>query len=177
MALISGIDWAQTFKPDTPILEIFIRGSAMYLSLFFLLRVVLKRQAGTVSISDLLLIVLIADAAQNGMAADYKSVTDGILLVAVLIFWNFALDWLGYRFDFLKKIIHPPPLTLIKDGRFIDANMRRELMTKEQIHTQLREQGIEHIRQVKIARMEGDGRVSVIEKKTKSKGAPDRKET
>nr|MBP7571903.1 DUF421 domain-containing protein [Acidobacteriota bacterium] len=74
-----GVDWGRVFAFDTPWLEIVVRGTAIYLGLFLLLRLVLKRQAGTVGITDLLVIVLIADAAQNAMADDYRSVPDGLL--------------------------------------------------------------------------------------------------
>jgi uncharacterized membrane protein YcaP (DUF421 family) len=163
MIPISGVDWAGVFKPDTPLLEIFVRGSLMYLGLFVLLRVITKRQTSTMSIADLLLIVLIADAAQNGMADDYKSLPDGLLLVGVLMFWNFAIDWLGYRIRFIGRFVHPLPLPLIKNGRVLRANLRRELMTVEELQSQLREQGVETVANVKIAQMEGDGRVSVIQ--------------
>lgn len=65
MERIVGVEWAKMLIPDTPLLEIFLRGSIVYLALFFLLRVVLKRESGTLGITDLLVVVLIADAAQN----------------------------------------------------------------------------------------------------------------
>src|SRR3954454_9868071 len=98
MDKITGMDWHGTFVPDTPLLEIFIRGTLVYFLIFVMLRVIPKRQIGTVGITDLLVIVLIADAAQNAMAAQYNSLTDGILLVATLIFWSAILDWLGFHF-------------------------------------------------------------------------------
>jgi uncharacterized membrane protein YcaP (DUF421 family) len=49
-------------------------------------------------ITDLLVIVLIADAAQNGMAGEYRSLTDGLLLVATIVAWSYALNWLAFRF-------------------------------------------------------------------------------
>lgn len=92
------IDWNALFALSTPPVEIVLRGTLTYLMLFFLLRIVLKRQSGTVGITDLLVVVLIADAAQNAMAADYTSITDGFLLVATIIFWSYAIDWLGYHY-------------------------------------------------------------------------------
>jgi uncharacterized membrane protein YcaP (DUF421 family) len=165
------------FSPRTPVLEIIVRGSIMYLSIFTVLRVVLKRQAGTLSLSDLLLIVLIADAAQNGMADDYKSITDGLVLVVVLVFWNFALDWLGYHIAWFGRIVHPPPIPLVKNGRLLRRNLQQEMMSEEELYTQLREQGIDGIAGIKSANMEGDGRVSVIEKTKEAKGTPERKGT
>lgn len=156
------VDWARLFLPDTPLLEIVARGTAVYLGLFLLLRLVLKRQSGAVGITDLLVIVLIADAAQNAMAADYQSITDGLVLVGVIVFWSHALDWLGYHFPALNRLVHPPPLPLIRNGVMLRRNMRQELITEEELRTQLREQGVVEIGQVKIACMEGDGRISVV---------------
>ena len=118
-------DWQAMFTTTVPLLEIVIRGSLMYLALFCLVRL-FKRQAGSIGLSDLLVIMLIADAAQNGMAGTYNSVPDGIALATTIIFWNIVLDYLGYRFPALEKILHPDPLPLIKNGRFIRKNMRSE---------------------------------------------------
>ena len=158
------VDLAELFALETPLLEIFIRGTAIYLGLFLILRLVLKRQSGGMSITDLLVIVLVADAAQNGMAGEYKTITDGLLLVAVIIFWSFALDWLGYRFPLLNRLVHPPPLPLIKDGVLQRRSMRQELITEDELMTQLREQGVADVASVKLACMEGDGRISVVPK-------------
>src|SRR5689334_6101742 len=107
MDKIFDLDWAGMFAPDTPPLEIFLRGSIVYLVMFTLLRVVLKRESGSLGVSDLLVVVLIADAAQNAMASDYKSITDGLLLVATIIFWSYALDWIAFHFPVLRHFIHP----------------------------------------------------------------------
>ncbi len=78
--------------------------------LFMLLRFFLRRQAGTVGITDLLVVTLIADASQNAMADHYRSVPDGIMLVIVIITWSFLIDWLGYHFPTIQRIVHPPPI-------------------------------------------------------------------
>lgn len=170
-----GVDWAQVFMFDTPVAEIFVRGSLTYLALFAILRFVLKREAGTVGITDLLVVVLIADAAQNAMSDDYHSITDGILLVATIVFWSFALNWLGYHVPALRPFLHPPPLTLVRDGRMLRPNMRRELITEDELMSQLRQQGVDDLGEVKIACMEGDGRISVIARNGQEHGAPERR--
>ncbi|HEY8159744.1 MAG TPA: DUF421 domain-containing protein [Methylobacter sp.] len=128
-----NIDWKTIFLPDTPLIEIVLRGSIMYLSLFILLRVILKRQSGTLGITDLLLITLLADASQNGMAGEYKSLPNGILLVTTIIFWDFALDWLSYKSPSFQRLIEPPPLLLVKNGQLLRKNMRKELVTDEDL--------------------------------------------
>jgi len=155
-------DWADVFAPSTPILETLIRGTLTYLFLFVLLRVAHKRQSGALGMTDLLVVVLLADAAQNAMADDYRSVTDGALLVATIVGWSVGLEWLGYHVAWIERFVHPAPLALVEEGRMIRVNMRKELVTYEELMSLLREQGIEDVTQVKHARMEGDGQLSVI---------------
>ena len=172
---MANVDWARLFIPTVPILETFLRGTVVYLALFTLLRLVLKREAGELGITDLLVVVLIADAAQNAMAADYRSITDGILLVATIVFWSYALDWLGYRVPRFQRFIRPPPLLLVKNGEMLLRNMRRELITPSELMSLLREQGVDDVRRVRAAYMEGDGRISVITREPREPRPPKRR--
>lgn len=156
------IDWRQILVPDVNPLEIFVRGSLMYLGTFILLRLILKREFGAVSISDLIVIVFIADAAQNGMSSDYKAVPDGLLLIATLMFWAFMIDLLGYRFSWFERLVNPRPLPLIYDGKMLRQNMRREFVTEEELMTNLRSHGLTDTSKVKSAYIESDGQISVI---------------
>lgn len=155
-------DWGSVFKLGTPLLEIFLRGSAMYLGIVIMLRLLLRREVGTVGLPDIVMIVFLADAAQNGMAGEYKTVTDGLLLVGVIIFWNVLLDRLAFRFDIIARFVHPPPVPLVKDGRMMRRNMRRESVTEDELWTHLRAQGVEKLSEVKSAQIEGDGEITVI---------------
>ncbi len=168
MEWFSPVDWSRVLIPDTPLLEIVVRGSIVYLTLFCLLRLVLKRQAGSVGMTDLLVLVLIADAVQNAMGADYRSVPDGLVLAGTLVFWNFMFDWLGYRYPSIERFIHPPPLPLVKNGRMIRKNMRKELVSEDDLMSWLRKDGIEKLSQVKAAFMEGNGKISIVKKKSGS---------
>jgi uncharacterized membrane protein YcaP (DUF421 family) len=164
------IDWRSIFIPSTHIAEIFLRGSIVYLFLFLLLRI-LRREAGAIGISDLLVVVLIADAAQNAMASEYKSITEGAILVGTIAFWDYFLDWLGYRIPSVQRLLRPAPLLLIKDGHMQRRNMRQEMITEDELMGQLREQGVEGVEEVKKCYLEGDGHVSVIRKDSKNSEA------
>ena len=161
----SEIDWHEIFVPQSPLAGVIVRGTLTYSMLFLILRFLLKRQSGVIGIADLLVVVLIADAAQNAMASEYKSITEGALLVLTIVFWNYFLDWLGYRFPIFQRFVRPPPLKLIENGRMLRQNMRQEMITPEELNSQLRQQGIESCDEVKEAFIEGDGRVSIIKKK------------
>jgi uncharacterized membrane protein YcaP (DUF421 family) len=153
--------WSQVFGFSTPPLEVVVRGTVMYLSIFFILRVVFKRESGGTGITDLLVVVLIADAAQNGMAGNYRSVPEGLLLVATIIFWSASLNALAYAFTPLRRLVRPKPLVLVRDGCLLRGNMAKELVTDSELFSQLREQGVTGLSQVRIARMEPDGKLSV----------------
>ena len=170
-----GVDWGSAFGFDTALLEIFLRGSIVYLTLFFLLRLVLRREAGGLGITDLLVIVLIADAVQNAMAGEYHSIADGLLLGATIIFWSWALDWLAYHWAPFGRFVHPRPLQVVKDGTLLRANLRKELLTEDDVMAEVRQQGLEELSQVKDVFVEFDGRMSVISRDEEPKKKPERK--
>jgi uncharacterized membrane protein YcaP (DUF421 family) len=158
------MDWHSIFVPTLGVGEVIVRGSIMYLALFLILRFAGRRQAGSFGPADLLVIVLIADAAQNGLGKDYTSVTEGIILVLTIVGWQYLLDWLGWRFPVLRPMLTAPALKLIDDGRLLEHNMRKELLTREELESQLRQHGVEDFGKVRAARLEGDGRLSVLKK-------------
>jgi uncharacterized membrane protein YcaP (DUF421 family) len=169
------MDWKSIFLLDVPVSEIILRGSSIYISLFILLRVVLKRQAGSLGMTDLLLITLIADASQNAMAGSYTSLPAGIILVCTIMFWSYAFDWLSYKFSWFNRLIEPRPLPLVRQGELLRRNMRRELITEEELMSQLREQGVDDLGRVKEAFMEPDGHISVVANGQRNRKKADRK--
>lgn len=150
------------FQFSLPPLEILLRGSAVYWFLFLLFRFVLRRDAGSLGIADILLLVLIADASQNAMAGDYKTLADGALLVATIGGWNWLMDWASFHVPALRRFVDATPVVLVRRGVLQRKAMRRELITSEELMARLREHGIDKLRDVKIARMESDGDISVI---------------
>jgi uncharacterized membrane protein YcaP (DUF421 family) len=156
-----SVDWSQVFGVSTPPIEVVVRGTVMYLSIFLILRVVFKRESGGTGVTDLLVVVLIADAAQNGMAGDYRSVPEGLLLVATIIFWSGLLNALAYLVRPFRRVVRHKPLVLVRDGCLLRGNMAKELVTDEELFSQLREHGVTGLGQVRMARMEPDGKLSV----------------
>jgi uncharacterized membrane protein YcaP (DUF421 family) len=136
----------------------------MYLGLFLVLRFMARRQAGQFGPADLLVIVLIADAAQNGLGKEYQSVTEGIVLVITIVSWEYLIDWLNYRFPMLRPFLTAPSLTLVKDGRILEESMRTEMLSRDELASQLRQHEIEDINEVKLAKLESDGRLSVLKR-------------
>jgi uncharacterized membrane protein YcaP (DUF421 family) len=164
MGGFSEIDWAELFSLSLPAAELIIRGTAIYWFLFLIFRFVLRRDVGSVGIADILILVIVADASQNAMAGEYKSISDGMLLVSTLIGWNVVLDWLSYVSPTFRQFVEPRPLCLVLDGVMLKRNMRKEFITEEELWSKLRQNEIETLDEVKRAYMEADGGISVIKR-------------
>ena len=165
-------DWRRMFIPDLPLLESFLRGSVVYLSLVVLFRVILKRQGGTIGLPDVMLVVLVSECVSAALSAEAKSVPNGLAAVLSLLFWNYSLDWLAYRWPWLRRLLEPQPLQLVKDGRPIRAHLEREHIADDELAAQLRENGIDDVSRVKAAYVEAEGTVSVIPAESGSENAP-----
>ena len=152
----------ELFSFSLPVWEIVLRGSVIYLSLVLLFRFVVRRDVGAVGVADLLVIVLIADASQNAMAGEYKTLADGLVLICTLLGWNVLLDWAAYRFAWIRKFVEGDKLLLVENGRLVHRNLRKQLITEEELQAKLRGYGIEDLSEVKKVYLESDGDFTVI---------------
>jgi uncharacterized membrane protein YcaP (DUF421 family) len=160
------MDWHEIFGITVSPWELAIRGTAMHFFLFVLFRVVVRRRVGSIGMADILVLVIVADAAQNGMSGEYKSVTEAFILVSTLIGWNMLIDWLTFRVPRLQSILEPPPLLLIDKGRILHRHLRHEFVSEDELKSKLREHGVSDAREVDKAYMEPDGQVTVLKKKS-----------
>jgi uncharacterized membrane protein YcaP (DUF421 family) len=90
--------------------------------LFFLLRL-FRRQAGSLGPADLLVLLLIADASQNAMAGEYRAITDGLFLVATIVSWEYALDYLSFHVPAIGRLIECQPLPVVENGALNRENL------------------------------------------------------
>lgn len=152
------------FAREFPVWHMIVRGSVVYWFLFLVFRFVLRRDVGSMGVADLLFVVLVADAASNAMQGEYRSINDGLVLLSTLIGWNFALDWLSFRSPAIARFLEPLPEVLVRHGRVNRKALKREMITMEELEGKLREEGVERIEEVRAARLESDGRLSVLKK-------------
>ena len=146
-------------------LEILVRGTLMFWFLFLIFRFVLRRDVGSAGISDILFVVLLGDAAQNAMIGEGTGWADGAMLIATLVAWNYLLNMLGYYFSVFEKLTDAPPLLLIRNGRALRRNWRKEHLTDLEIEGKLRSEGIEAMSDVRKMYLEPDGSFSVLRRK------------
>lgn len=161
------MNWDAVFSMTVSPWEMIVRGTLMYWFLFAIFRWVMRRTVGSIGLADVLLLVLIADAAQNAMSGDYKSFPEGAILVGTIVGWNMLVDWASFRFEPLRKFFEPRPLPLVWRGRVVRKNMREEMLTEEELMGKLREEGVDDLAEVRAAYIESDGKFSVLRRKGK----------
>jgi uncharacterized membrane protein YcaP (DUF421 family) len=157
-------DWATVFMPESGLLELIARGSAMYFGILILMRLMPRRTGGELATMDLVFVVLIADAAANALG-DYTSVTDGVVVIATLMGWNYLVNALSYHLPVIERLVSAPPLQVVRDGQLLRRNLRREFLTEEELMSHLREMGINDLKDVKAAFVEGEGKVTAVSNK------------
>ncbi len=155
------IDWTELFLPQASVAELVIRGTITYLAIFLYFRFV-RRGAGGLGIADVLLLVLVADAAQGALGGNEHSILGGLVVVATVAFWDFLLDWMSWRIPALRRVVRAAPVLLIEGGRLLNRNLAKEMITAEELRAQLREQGVAGPHEVRAAFLEGDGKLSII---------------
>lgn len=102
------------------------------------------------------------NAATIGLTGESETISDGFILVAVVLFWSVVLDALSYRWPRLESLIKARPRPLIKNGEINHRVLRRELMTEHEVISQLRLRGISDLSRVQQAHIEPNGMVSVM---------------
>jgi uncharacterized membrane protein YcaP (DUF421 family) len=168
-------DLVDVFGMTMPILELVLRGSVMYWLLVLVFRLILRRDVGSMGLTDFLFVVLLGDAAQNGMIGDATSSTDAVVLIATLVFWNVLIDWATWRFRAVEKLFAASRLVLVRDGRRHRRNMRREFITDAELMSKVREQGLEDLSKVKLMLLEPDGEISLVRQPDAGDDPPPRK--
>lgn len=154
----------EVFALTKPFWEIVLRATVAYVVLIVLVRVIPKRNAGHISPNDMLTLIVIGTMGTNAIMGGSTSVGDILLMIGLIIAWGYALDALEYRFPTLRRIFRDRQTPLIDKGRLLRGNMRREMITEEELMAVLREKGVSDLSLVDSACLEADGEISFVKK-------------
>ncbi len=149
------------FQLETPLLELIARGAFLFVLFMVLFRLLPRRTGGELAPMDLVFLLLITEAASHALG-DYSSLADGTVQIVTMLALNYLTNRLSFSFRWFERLVEHEPLQVIKDGQTIPRNMRKELLTPEELISHLRLNGVEDISKVQSAHVESDGRLSVI---------------
>ena len=150
--------------PESPLLEKIVRATAVYLFLLLGLRLAGKRQMGQMSSFDLVVLLIISNVLQNAMIGSDNSVLGGFIGAATILALNYAVTRLMFSHKKLERWLEGVPTLLIHNGRVIEPNLQRELLTRDELMAALRRQGILAVEDVRLAVLEETGAITAIKK-------------
>lgn len=150
------------FHLGTPLLEIVARSLAVYAAIFVGLRLMGKRQLGQMTIFDLVVILLIANAVQNAMVGPDTSLQGGLVAAGVLLLANFLVARVRLLDPKVERLLEGTPTMLIREGRYLDANLRKEGIDRAELQSALREHGLSEAKDARVAYLEPEGSISII---------------
>lgn len=149
-------------KLDVPAWKIALRMAAIYLVTLIGLRLAGKREMGQMTVFDLVVLLLIANAVQNAMVGLDTSLTGGVLAAVVLLVLNAVVARLRLRWSRLRRLVEGSPTLLVLHGEVLADHLRREGLDQQTLETALREHGVAEVRDVEMAVLEIDGSISVV---------------
>jgi len=153
------------FDLSIPLWEIILRTLVVYVTVLALLRLGGKRELGTMSPADLVVILIIANAVQNAMNGGDVSLIGGLISAATLVGGNLLLGRFGRRIPILGGLVYEEPTLLVQDGKPITENLKHEHVDVADVEMAAREHGVSDLNEVAAAVLEIDGSISIIPKK------------
>ena len=145
-------------------MDIVLRAVALYAFVIFVIRVIGRRELSSMTPFDLVLLIILGDAIQQGLTQDDYSVTGAVLAVGTIATLQVVTSYLSFRFPPMRKVFQGHPIVLVDHGKFVHRNLRRERMTEEEVAEEARQQQIATIDQVDWAILEANGSISFIKK-------------
>lgn len=143
-------------------MDIVVRAFVAFLFVFAITRLIGRRELSSLEPFDLILLVVVGDLMQQGITQSDMSVTGAVLATGTFAVMVLAVSYLGFRFRRLQPLLDPQPLIVVQDGEVIEANLRKERMTVEELLAEARMQQIASLDEVRWAVLEANGRVSFI---------------
>ena len=143
-------------------MDIVLRAIAVFIFLMVLIRVIGRRELSSLQPFDLVLLIILGDAVQQGLTQDDYSLTGAFLAVGTIAVLQVLVSWVSYRFPRTRPVIEGTPIIVIQDGKPIERNLKRERIDVGDVEEAARQEGIASLAEVKWAVLETTGRISFI---------------
>ena len=143
-------------------MDLVLRAVFVFSFILLLTRVTGKRELSRLEPFDLVLLIILGDALQQGLTQDDYSLTSALLVVGTIAVLQVIVSWISYRFPRTRPILEGEPIIIVQDGKVIERNIKRERLTVEEIAEQARQQQIAHLSEIRFAVLETSGTISFL---------------
>jgi len=144
--------------------DIVLRATVLYFFIVFVTRVVGRRELSSLSALDLILLIVLGDAIQQGLTQDDYSVTGAMVAVATIAALQVGTSYVGFRSQRAAKVLEGLPMVLVDRGKLVDENLRRERISEDELAGEMRGQQIASFDEIEWAILEANGTISFIKK-------------
>ncbi len=155
---------ADLFQLSAPWWHFVLRAVAIYVLVILLIRMSGKRAVGQFTPFDLVLLILLGNAVQNGINGGDNSLTGAAIMATSLIALNYVVAWMTSRSARAERIVEGAPVVIARDGKLFEKVLRRELISCNDFEEVLRMNNIEDVSEVELALLETNGSISVVPK-------------
>ena len=145
-------------------MDIALRAVFLYAFVVFLMRVMGRKELSSLSPIDLVLLVVLGDAIQQGLTQDDYSVTGAVIAVSTIAAVQVGISYLSFRSRHARRVLEGEPIVIVQDGKLIERNLRRERLTEDEIAEEMRIQQIASVEDVAWGIVETGGNMSFIPK-------------
>lgn len=145
-------------------MDIVVRGVVVFVFLYVLMRIVGRRELSSLEPFDLILLVILGDAVQQGLTQDDYSLTGSFLAIGTIAVLQVLVSWIGFRFPGARPVLEGTPIVVVENGDVIERNAKRERLSVDEIREAARLQGIGQLSDVRWAVLETNGQISFIKK-------------
>ena len=143
-------------------MDLVLRAAVVFVFVLVLTRVIGRRELASLQPFDLILLIVLGDALQQGLTQDDYSLTGGLLVVGTIALLQVLVSWISYRFPRTRPVLEGEPVIVVQDGEPIVANLKRERLTLDELAEEARRQQIAHLSEVRWAILETSGVISFI---------------
>src|SRR4051794_33160527 len=145
-------------------MDLAIRATVLFLFVFLLTRIIGRRELSSLEPFDLILLIVMGDAIQQGLTQDDYSVTGALIVVGVFAILQVTISFVSYKFPFTRPALDGEPIIVVEDGKAIERNLKRERLTLDELMVAARAQQVTKIEDIQWAVLETSGKISIIPK-------------
>src|SRR4051794_18130356 len=143
-------------------MDIVLRAAVVFFFIFFITRVVGRRELSSLEPFDLILLVVTGDLIQQGVTQSDYSVTGALTAISTIAVLTVLMSFISFRSRRLREVLDGQPVVLLLDGKVLDGNLKRERMRRDELEMEARLQGHASLKDLKLAVLETGGKVSCI---------------
>ena len=145
-------------------MDIVLRAAFAFAFIFFLTRIVGRRELSSLEPFDLIMLIVLGDLVQQGVTQSDYSVTGLVLAAGTIALMQVLVSYLSFRFRRLQPLLNGEPIVLVENGRVLERNLARERLTREEVLEQARQNQIGSFDEIRLAILETSGQISFITK-------------